>query len=138
MVFGAATLSWPGSFHRLERRSAQTQSASAGVQHTILDFALGRGATPGLAHSGPHGENRAARLATAVCAPAVLAGDVHRSGALPGHLLSRGQLAEPRKHHGARTECASHTAPPAGERVVRAAVDAALSPVVERMRARDE
>src|SRR5450755_424996 len=77
MVFGAATLSWPGSFHRLERRSAQTQSASAGVQHTILDFALGRGATPGLAHSGPDGENRGARLATAVCAPAVLAHNEH-------------------------------------------------------------
>ena len=42
VVLSAAALSESRSFHRLERGDAQAQSASAGLQHSFSDFALGR------------------------------------------------------------------------------------------------
>ncbi len=103
VVFGTAALSESGSFHWLERGSAQTQPTVAGLQHTFSDFALGASATPGFPHSRPHGENRAARLATGVCASGVLAGDLHRPSTLQRHMLSRGQLAVAGNHYGPRS-----------------------------------
>src|SRR4051812_23715917 len=96
----------PRPLHWLECGSSQTQSAFTGVQQSILDFALGRSATSGIAHSGTNGEDSATGLAAAVCASYLLAGNLCRSSALQRDLLSRGELAGAGAHHGPGQECA--------------------------------
>jgi Domain of unknown function (DUF4338) len=85
-------------------------------------IALGRSATLGVAHSGPHGEDSAVRLTTVICASGVLAGNVYRPGALQRHLLSRSQLAVSRQHDGSLAQCAHKEAHAARERLIRSAV----------------
>src|SRR4051794_32329303 len=105
VVFGAPAFSHSRSLYWLECGSTPAQSPLAGIQQPFSDLALGRSATPGVTHSGPHGEESAMRLATVVCASGVLAGNVYRPGALQGHLLSRSQLAVSRQHDGSWAQC---------------------------------
>ena len=77
----------------MERRSARAQRALAGLQHALSDSAVGSSRALGLAPSGSHGQACSARLAAAVRASDLLAGDVRRYLAFSRHVLSRGQLA---------------------------------------------
>jgi Domain of unknown function (DUF4338) len=70
----------------------QRNLASAGLQHTVSDSALGCGAVSGIAPSGPHGKAGAAGLAAALRTSYLLAGDIRGPGSFPRHLLSRGEL----------------------------------------------
>src|SRR6266513_1609602 len=90
--------------HRLGNGSPAAQYSSAGLQYSISDSALGDGSASGLAHSGPHGEASSERLAAALCASRVFAGDLRRSGTVPRDLLSGGQLGRAGAHHRARQE----------------------------------
>ena len=66
--------------------------------------------------------------AAAVLAGAHGVGDLHRSGSLWGHLLSRGQLALPGPDHRARQGRLDPAAQPLAQAVVGISVTAGLSP----------
>ena len=62
--FSAAAPGQPRPLHRLERGGAPAQHPLHGLQHALSDPAVGRGAAPGLAHSGAHGAAAVAGLGT--------------------------------------------------------------------------
>src|ERR1700730_1126472 len=78
--------------HRLECRSPPAQCSLPGLQHTVLDSALGQSEASGFPHSGPHGGAHLSGLGEPLRPPAVLSRNLRRSGAIPRHLLLRGQL----------------------------------------------
>src|SRR5208282_946225 len=59
----------------MERRSAPAQRALAGLQHALSDSAVGSSRALCLARSGAHGQACSARLAAAVRASYLLAGN---------------------------------------------------------------
>src|ERR1700682_213649 len=87
----------------MERRSARAKRTLAGLQHALFDSAVGSSRTLSLAPSGPHGEAGSARLAAALRASDLLAGDVRRYFAFSRDLLSRSQLAGDRHDGRSRT-----------------------------------
>src|SRR3989442_10994374 len=73
-------------------------------------------------------------MAAAVCASDLSAGDVHRSGAIWGCLLSGGQLDRGRRDDRTRQGCQELETKPIHQADSGAAVASAISPVAEPVR----
>jgi hypothetical protein len=95
----------PGSarpVHRLVHGGAPAERAVRGLQHTVSDPAVGRGAAPRVAPSGADGADALGGMAARLWAPCVLRGDLRGAGALPGHVLSSRELDPAGAHDGPR------------------------------------
>src|SRR5208337_574377 len=93
----------PGSarpFHRLVCPAAPGPDPPAGLQHAFFNTAFGKSSALGQPFVRPGGAPDLGRLAAALPAPDLFAGDLHRAGSLSRHLLSRGQLASSGLDHG--------------------------------------
>src|SRR5207302_4200257 len=88
--------------HRLEPTSAAAQHPVHRLQHAIPDPAVGTGQPPGVTYPGPNVGADLGRLAANVRASDLLSGNVRGSGAIPRHLLPRGQLGVARQDYGTR------------------------------------
>ena len=74
----------------MEARKRNIRLIAYNTRFLILPWV--QDAAPGLAHSQPRGSNAVERLGADVRASGLLRGDLHRSGALSRHLLSRRKL----------------------------------------------
>src|SRR4051794_10221631 len=92
MVERAASPCQPRPLYRLEHGSASPEHPLPCLQHAISDPAVGASGTPCVSYPGPDGFAHLRRLAAGVRASDLVSGNVHRSGALPRHVLSRSEL----------------------------------------------
>src|ERR1022692_1953356 len=107
VVVGAAA---PGSarpFHRLVCAAAPSPYPSSGLQHAIFDFARGASSTLGQSFVGSSGAPNLVRLAAALPASYLFAGNFHRAGPLSRHLLSRKRAGSLSRHLLSRGQLAS-------------------------------
>jgi len=89
----ADTIFWTPNTADYSVGAGQTQQpASAGLQQSVSDPAVGTGAAPRIPRSRTHGAPAARRLATALRASGLFSGDVCRPDPAPRDLLPRGQL----------------------------------------------
>src|SRR3981081_1847985 len=83
-----------------------------------LRYEQGRSAPPGVAYPRPHGPADLAGLEAYLRAPDLSAGDLHRSGTIPGDLLAVGELGIAGADHGARQRRSDPSAEPVDQRSV--------------------
>ena len=108
------------------QRRAQIHLLAYNTRFLIL--ALGASPALGQPFVGPGGAPDLGRLAAALPASDLFAGDLHRAGPLSRHLLSRGQLASPGLDHGPGQGRSDPPAQPLAQGTLGPAPGAGLSP----------
>src|SRR6267142_826884 len=106
MVKRAAASRGTRSVYWLGAGGAAPQHSVDRLQQSIFNSAVGAaGTASGFAHFGADGQTRGARLGTDLRASDLSVGDVCGSGAIPGHLLSGGELDRGGANDGAGQGC---------------------------------
>src|ERR1022692_4813264 len=93
---------------------------------------MGKSATPGVSHFGAHGGAYLSGLGSPVCASTLSAGDLRRSGAIPGDLLSGSELESAGRDDGTGQSRSHPPAEPFPQAGAGAAFASAVSGTVER------
>src|ERR1035441_8481206 len=122
-----------GPLHRLEQARAAEEPSSDCLQHAVSDPAVGESAAPGVAHFGADGGPHLGGLGSPVCASVLSAGDLRGSGAIPGNLLSGGELESAGGDDGTRQSRSHPPAEPVHQAGAGVALASAVPGTVERV-----